>query len=126
MTWNIQKCPVLEPDNSTPASSYELAGSHIEVTESATYLGFTLQHETVGIQESVERARSACKRISLLRAVSFHRRSLSSSQLINICRTYVYPLAHYATHLVPTRSAPGHGYREIVEALKELDHRIAE
>ena len=78
MAWSIQKCHVLEPQDSMPASSYELAGSHIEVTDSATYLSVTLQHDTLGVQKNVERARSACKRINLLRAVGFHRKSLSS------------------------------------------------
>ena len=75
---------------------------------------------------TTERARSACKRINLLRAVGFHRKSLSSFQLINICCTYVYPLADYGTHLVPTCGAPSHGYRELVEALNELDPRVVE
>ena len=96
------------------------------MTDSATYLGVTLQHDIIGVQKSVERARSACKRINLLRAVGFHRKSLSSFQLINICRTYVYPLADHDTHLVPTSGPPGHGYRELVEALNELDHRVVE
>ena len=126
MTWSIQKCHVLEPQDSIPASLYELAGSHIEVTDSATYIDVTLQHYTVGVQKNVERARSACKRINLLRAVGFHRKSLSSFQLINICRTYVYPLADYGMHLVPTSGSPSHGYRELVEALQELDHRVVE
>ena len=123
MTWSIQKCHVMEPENSMPGSLYELAGSHIEVTDSASYLGVTLQHDTVGVQKPVERARSACKRINLLRAVGFHRKSLSSFQLINICRTYVYPLADYAMHLVPTS---GTNDKDLVEALNELDHRVAE
>ena len=95
-------------------------------TDSATYHGVTLQHDTVGVQESVERARSACKRIDLLRAAGFHRKSLSSFLLIDICRTYVYLLADYAMHLVPTSGSTGHGYRELVEVLNELDHLVTE
>ena len=100
MTWSIQKCHVLEPQDSMPASLYELAGSHIEVTDSATYLGVTLQHDIIGVQKNMERARSACKWITLLRAFGFHRKSLSSFQLINIFRIYVYPFADYGMHLV--------------------------
>ena len=54
MTWSIQKCHVMEPENSMPGCLYELAGSHIEVTDSASYLGVTLQHDTVGVQKNVE------------------------------------------------------------------------
>lgn len=57
MTWSIQKCHVMEPENNMPASLYEHTGTHIEVTDSATYLEVTLRHDTVGVQKSVERAR---------------------------------------------------------------------
>ena len=34
--------------------------------------------------------------------------------------------AHCTTHLVPTSDSPGLGYRELVEELNELDHRVVE
>ena len=125
MTWSIHKCDVIKTENGMLAYSYKIAGSSIEVIESATYLGVSLRHDTVGVEENCKAIRSACKRINLLHAVGFHGRSPSSLELLNICRTYVYPLPDYAMHIVPTPGSLGYGHREFLEALNELDHRVA-
>ena len=69
-----------------------------------------------------EHARLASGLIFCVQSASTASR-LSSFQLINICRTYVYLLADYAMHLVPTS---GTNHKDLVEALNELDHRVAE
>lgn len=124
MTRSIQKCHAIEQKHSMLPSSYDIAGSSIEVTDSAAYPGVALRHEAVGVEKNSELVHSACKRIDLLRAVGFHCRSLSSFELINICHTYVHLLAEYAMLPVLTSLSPGYGHLEFFEALNELDHRV--
>lgn len=85
MTWSIRKCPILEPENRAIIASYVLAGSIVDVDESATYLGVTLRHNTTALDSNVGRVKAARKRLNLLRAVGFHRKYLPSATLINIC-----------------------------------------
>ena len=59
----------------------------------------------------------------MLKAAGITRRYLPSSRLVDICRTYVYPVADYATHLVPLNTEAG---TQLVEGLEMLDYRVAE
>ena len=59
----------------------------------------------------------------MLKAAGITRKYLPSSRLIDICRTYVYPLADYATHLVPMGAEEG---TELVERLEILDYKVVE
>lgn len=126
MVWNIDKCHVLLPEENTRIESFEISKSPIVVNESATYLGVTLRNSMIDVDKNKERVRAACKRICLLKAVGFHRKYLPSSVLLDISRTYVYPLADYGMHLMPTLRRNEAKSRELMRALNELDHRVVE
>ena len=125
-TWNVKKCHVLEPDlpgHAGPRGTYYLAGQKVSVSESAEYLGVTLRGDSIVTDKNIERAKAACQRIGMLKAIGINRKQVTSAQLVDICRTFVYPVADYATHLMPINM---NGGCELKEELERLDHKVVE
>ena len=123
MTWSIKKCHVLEPEKVDNQGTYYLAGQQIRVKEKAEYLGVTLRGSSISADKNVERVKAAVQRLNMLKAAGITRKYLPSSRLIDICRTYVYPVADYATHLVPLNTEEGN---QVIEDLEMLDYKVAE
>ena len=123
MTWSIKKCHILEPEGVKFSGNYYLAGEQIGVKESAEYLGVTLRGTTLAVDKNLNRVKAAVNRLNMLKAAGITRKYLPSSRLIDICRTYVYPVADYATHLVPMGTEEG---VQLVEGLEMLDYKVAE
>ena len=123
MTWSVKKCHILEPEGVEIPGKYYLAGQQIGVKESAEYLGVTLRGTKISADKSLERVRAAFQRLNMLKAAGITRKYLPSSRLIDICRAYVYPVADYATHLVPVNTEEG---TQVVEGLEMLDYKVAE
>ena len=80
---------------------YVLAGKEVDVAESAEYLGVTLKHGRIDATRNILRVRAAMNRLDMLKAIGVNRKRVPSAQLVAICRTFVYPMADYATHLIP-------------------------
>ena len=59
----------------------------------------------------------------MLKAAGIHRKRVSSAQLIDICRTFVYPVADYAMHLMPINTTDG---CSLSSALELLDYQVIE
>ena len=95
----------------------------IGLNESAEYLGVTLRGSKIAADKNLERVKAATNRLSMLKAAGITRKYLPSSRLIDICRTYVYPVADYSTHLVPLNTEEGIA---LVEGLETLDYKVAE
>ena len=123
MVWNVKKCHVLEPHKVTETSQYFLSGEAMSVSDSAEYLGVTLHHGRVTCEKNMQRVKVACQRIGMLKAAGIHRKHVPSAKLVNICRTFVYPVADYAIRLVPIDAR---GSFEMSRELELLDYRVAE
>ena len=126
MSWSPPKGHILEPEappNSNEGNSYYLSGQPIAVAKSAEYLGATLQGTMIGTTRNIARVKTALQRIGMLKAAGIHRKHVPSARLIQICRTYVYPLADYAVHLVPLDTS---GACTLSSQLELLDYRVAE
>ena len=122
-TWSVSKCHILEPETVSEPGKYELAGKQIEVVEAAEYLGVSLKHGRIDTTRNVSRVRAAIRRLGLLKSIGVNRKRVPSAQLVAICRTFVYPVADYATHLLSFRKQK---VNELFEQLELLDYRVAE
>jgi len=123
MTWSVKKCHILEPEGIDVPGTYYLAGKQIGVKKSAEYLGVTLRGTKLSVGRNLDRVKAARQRLNMLKAAGITRKYLPSSRLIDICRTYVYPVADYATHLVPLSTDEG---AELIDELEMLDYNVAE
>ena len=123
MTWSVKKCHILEPEGVDIPGKYYLAGKEIRVKESVEYLGVTLRGTKLAADKNLERTKAALNRLNMLKAAGITRKYLPSSRLIDICRTYVYPVADYATHLIPMDTKEG---IQLVEELEMLDYKVIE
>lgn len=126
MAWSPSKCHVLEPvsDPSTAIqSAYWLSGAKINVSDSTVYLGVTLRGTQIATDRNLERVKLAFQRLGMLRSAGLHRKFVSSARLVQICRTYVYPAADYAIHLMPIDA---NGKCLLSAQLDLLDYRAVE
>ena len=123
MTWNVKKCHILEPESSAPPGSYFLSGQKMRVSTSAEYLGVTLKRGALATDRNIQRVKAARQRIGMLKAAGINRKQISISTLLNICRTFVYPVADYAIHLMPVKKD---GSCDLGTELELLDYKVAE
>ena len=126
MTWSARKCHILEPEFSAESEiqrEYSLSGEAIQVSESAVYLGVTLRGTALSTDKSVSRVATAFQRLGLLKAAGIHRKFVPSAKLIEICRTYVYPVADYGIHLMPLDTINGNC--ELSRRMELLDYKVA-
>ena len=120
-TWSVSKCHILEPETVSEPGKYVLAGKEVDVAESAEYLGVTLKHGRIDATRNILRVRAAMNRLNMLKAIGVNRKRVPSAQLVAICRTFVYPMADYATHLIPFGKR-----NELFAQLEVLDYRVVE
>ena len=126
MKWSARKCHVLEPsapEGTEIQREYFLSGERIKISESALYLGVTLRGTSIATDRNQERIQTAFQRIGILKSVGINRKFVPSSTLIKISRTYVYPIADYALHLMPLSSS---GACALSQKLELLDYRLVE
>ena len=126
MSWAIPKCHILQPETmnvSPPSTPYILSGETVGTAASAVYLGVTLTGTRLALDKNVTRVKSAMQRIGMLKAAGIHRKRVPSARLLEICRTYVYPLADYAVHLMPLEPF---GTCPLSTHLELLDYRVVE
>ena len=119
----MSKCHILEPETVSKPRQYVLAGQQVGVVESAEYLGVTLKHGKIDVIRNVSRVEAALRRLNMLKAIGINRKRVPSAQLIAICRTFVYPVADFATHLIPHGEQNG---SELWEQLERLDYQVVE
>ena len=122
-TWNVSKCHILEPETVSKPRQYVLAGQQVGVVESAEYLGVTLKHGKIDVIRNVSRVEAALRRLNMLKAIGINRKRVPSAQLVAICRTFVYPVADNATHLIPFE---GHSWSKLWQQLEKLDYHVVE
>ena len=95
MTWSVKNCHILEPEGIDVPGKYYLAGKQIGVKKSAEHLGVTLLGTKLSLDRNLDRVKAARQRLNMLKAAGITRTYLPSSRLIDICRTYVFPVADY-------------------------------
>ena len=123
MSWNVKKCHILQPESAEQPGEYLLSGQKMRVSTSAEYLGVTLTRGALATDRNIQRVKSACQRIGMLKAAGINRKLVSSSMLVNVCRTFVYSVADYAIHLMPVRKD---GSCDLSGELELLDYKVAE
>ena len=125
-TWSVRKCHVLvskDVQGADKALDFQLAGQRLETVNSAEFLGVTITGDSIAPDKSISRVRAASQRVGLLQASGINRRRVPSSTLADLCRTFVYPVADYAMHLVPMDYG---GQCELGKALEKLDYTAAD
>ena len=126
MTWSAPKCHILEPESPSTSRTqreYFLSGERVQVSDSAVYLGVTLRGTRIAPDKNLERIRAAFQRIGILKAIGLNRKLVPSSKLIEICRTYVYPVADYGLHLIPLEK---NQKCVLSKQLELLDYKVVE
>ena len=124
--WHVKKCHVLEPivpSQKIPQRKYYLAGKEVKVADSAEYLGVTLRGSRIVTDKNVRRVKVAHQRIGMLKAIGINRKQVPSAKLVDVCRTFIYPVADYSTHLMPINM---NGGCELSKELERLDHKVVE
>ena len=126
MTWSAPKCHVLEPESpssSATQNNYFLSGEPLKVSNSAVYLGVTLRGTRLSTDRNIARVTAAFQRIGLLKAAGIHRKFVPSAKLVEICKTYVYPVADYGLHLMRLNN---NGNCDLSRKLELLDYRVVD
>ena len=123
MTWNVKKCHILQPASGASPGDYQLSGQKMLISASTEYLGVNLHRGILSTQRNIQRVKAACQRIGMLKAAGISRKLVPSSTLVNICRTFVYPVADYAIHLMPVKQD---GSCDLGRELELLDYKVAE
>ena len=123
MLWSTRKCHILEPSQMAEPGKYNLSGKELSCCNQAIYLGVTLGKDNILPVKNLSRVENAAKRINMLKACGLSRQNLSSAKLINICKSFIYPVAQYGVHLLPHTSRP---VSRIGHRLEELDYKVIE